>query len=408
VVNGKLFDPELFASAGVASSLGGLLLQLLFLLWCCIYITNKLNVRIRIPTGSFLSYSIHIIGYFIIFFLSIYAVDVIRALVRDSKIQFAYLNPLEPDYYSIIGVVCIALLFICLFLLSLKITSIIDRQPLRMLDKAMVLLICTMLAFAYYLSIDTGISGLWIMLWINVFVVMLPYFNIWDQNKTDFARVFLLLVFISASGSLLLQVYGEKKEKDIRMSYAKKLISEGDAVTEYLLADLQTKIPHDEYVVNFYKPHQFTARVLKDRLQQDYFQEGFSRYAINYYPFNLDGFIPGDETDAFGNVTENGLRANMQVIIPNQLYYITSPSGTFTYLAEYQVMDEDTLLGRLYVELTANSFKSAGVYPELLLEEKDKLPDVTPQYSFAIYHNQHLIEQSGDYFYDYHLEMAAG
>ena len=404
VINWRLFDPELFASAGLASSLGSLILQLLFLFWVCIYITNKVHVRFRVRTASFANYFIHTLGYFIIFFLAIYTVDVIRALVRDSKIQFVLLNPIQPNYFSLIGVVCIALVFICLFLISLKIISILKRHPLMPLDNGIVMLICTMLAFVYYLAFDTGISGLWIMIWANIFILILPYFNIRETEGLDFGKIFLLLVFMSASGSVLLQVYGDNKEKDVRVSYAKKLISKGDAVTEYLLDELQTEIPSDKFVINYFKSPQVSGKDFKDRMQQLYFQEGFSRYTINYYPFDPNGYLLPVAGEDFGFVTENGMKASMEEITRDELYHSSSPSGTFTYLAEYPISQNDSLLGRLYVELTANSFRSAGVYPELLLEEKDKLPQVSPQYSFAIYHNQHLIEESGNYFYDYHLK----
>jgi hypothetical protein len=50
----------------------------------------------------------------------IYCVGVIQSLVRDSKIEFSFINPLQPDYFSIFGVLCMALLMFCLFLLSEK------------------------------------------------------------------------------------------------------------------------------------------------------------------------------------------------------------------------------------------------------------------------------------------------
>jgi len=72
-------------------------------------------------------------------------------------------------------------------------------------------------------------------------------------------------------------------------------------------------------------------------------------------------------------VTEIGMKAGKEELIPGELYHSSSLSGVFTYLAEYPILENDTLLGRLYVELKASAYKSAGVYPELLLEEKDKM-----------------------------------
>ncbi|MEO6167214.1 MAG: ATP-binding protein [Chitinophagales bacterium] len=406
VKNWKIFDADLFASQGVASSLGSLAIQLLFLFWSCIYITNKVHIRIRMEQTSLFNYVAHILGYFSIFFLSIYTVDIIRALVRDSKIEFVFFNPLQPDYYSILGVVCIALIFICLFLLSLKIIATLQRKPLKPLDNGIVLLICTTLAFMYYLAYDTGISGLWVMIWINSLILLLPFFNIRTQGGVNFARLFLMLVFVSASGAVLLLVYGEKKEQDTRINFARKLINTEDKVTEFLLSDLQGKITRDPFVLNFFKSENASAPELTERLQQLYFQEGFNRYRIRYFPVDLKGYLLDGREEYFGFVTEKGLKALKSEIIKDELYHSSSPSGSFSYLAEYGIQDMDSLLGKLYVELTADAYKNAGVYPELLLEDKDKLPFEFMGNSFAIYNHQHLVEQSGEYFYDYHLKWT--
>ncbi len=407
VKNWKIFDADLFASEGVASSLGSLAIQLLFLFWACVFITNNVQIRIRMEQGSLLNYIVHLLGYSVIFFLSIYMVDVIRALVRDSKIEFVFFNPLQPDYYSILGVVCIALIFICLFLLSLKIISTIQRKPLKPLDNGIVLLICTTLAFLYYLAYDTGISGIWVMIWINVLILLLPLFSMRVHGGVNFARLFLLLVFVSASGAVLLLVYGEKKEQETRINFARKLINTEDKVTEFLLSDLQGKISRDPFVVNFFKSENDSGTGLTEHLHQQYFQEGFSRYRIRYFPVDSNGYSLSGRDEYFGFVTEKGLKSLKSEIIENELYHSASASGSFSYLGEYVIFDGETALGKLYVELTADAYKNAGVYPQLLLEDKDKLPIESKGYSYAVYHMQHLVEQHGDYFYEYHIKWTS-
>ncbi|MGB3077066.1 MAG: ATP-binding protein [Chitinophagales bacterium] len=406
VKNWKIFNADLFASEGVASSLGSLAIQLLFLFWACIYVTNKVHLRLKMEQASMLNYIVHLIGYFAIFFLGIYMVDVIRALVRDSKIAFVFFNPLQPDYYSILGVVCIALIFICLFLLSLKIISTLQRNPLKIVDNVIVLLICTTLAFLYYLAYDTGISGLWVMIWINALILILPYFSKRRQDGVNFTQLFLLLVFISASGAMLLLVYGEKKEQDTRINFARKLINTEDKVTEFLLSDLQGKITRDAFLIQFFKSENDSGTELTGKLQQRYFQEGFSRYRIRYFPVDTKGYLLSGKDEYFGFVTEKGLKSLRSEIIKDELYHSSTPSGSFSYLAEYVIQDGDSLLGKLFVELTADAYKNAGIYPELLLEDKDKLPYEFMNYSLAIYSHQHLVEQKGSYSYDYHLKWT--
>ncbi|HYV95279.1 MAG TPA: HAMP domain-containing sensor histidine kinase [Chitinophagales bacterium] len=403
VENWRIFDPVLFASSRVATSLGSLFIQLLFLIWISVHLTNRFRPRFRFSTTSSNNYLAHLCGYFLIFLIVIYSVVVIQSLVRDSKIEFAFINPLQPDYFSILGVLCIALLMFSLFLLSEKIISILHQRPLKWFDNVVALLTCTMIALLYYISSDIGLSGLWIMVWINVFILLLPYFRIGGAPQLNFTRLFLVLVFFASAGAALLYFYGDQKEKNTRQTFARKLISDRDAVTEYLLTGLQKKIEGDPFVNQFFKSPRASGQDLVERLQQLYFQEGFNRYEIRFFAFDKDGILLPGWGEDFGFVTEMGLKSYMQSIgsESDQLYYSSSTSGNIAYLCQYNINDNDTLTGRLFVQLQANAYKSASVYPELLLGEKDKPPVVTPAYSYAIYNKRKLIDQHGNYNYEY-------
>ncbi|MFI5135103.1 MAG: hypothetical protein ACHQD9_04565, partial [Chitinophagales bacterium] len=400
--NWSMFNPVLFASAGVATSLGGLFIEFLVLLWISIDLTYNFTLRIKTDANSIWNYITHLVAYFIIFIMVIYAVVVIQALVRDSKIEFAFINPLHPDYFSILGVLCIALLLLCLYLLSEKIISILNRNPLPLWDRILLLLICTTSALTYYFLYNIGISGMWVMLWTFIFILLLAAFRITARRTFTFSRLFLWLVFFSASGAMLLFYYGEQKEKDTRLVYAKKLISDRDAVTEFLLSELHSKIEHDPFIIQYFQSPQLVSKQLSDRLQQLYFQEGFNRYTIRFYPFDTSGILLPGWGEDFGFVTENGLK-NDKMPAGEKLFYVQSPTGNITYLSQFNIAKDDTPLGRLYVELKADVYKSASVYPELLLPEKDRLPASTPDYSYAIYNRGKLIDHHGSYNYDFRL-----
>jgi len=403
VENWRVFNPVLFASSRVATSLGSLFIQLLFLIWISVHLTNKFRPRLRFSSTSSYNYIAHLAGYFLIFLLVIYSVVVIQSLVRDSNIEFAFINPLQPDYFSILGVLCIALLMFCLFLLSEKISSILQQRPLKWFDNVVMLLICTMIALAYYISSGIGVSGLWIMVWIVVYILVLPFFQIGGRPQLNFTRLFFLLIFFAGAGASLLYYYGDQKEKNIRLTFAKKLISDRDAVTEYLLTGMQKKIESDPFVNQFFKSPQLSGKDLVQRLQQLYFQEGFNRYEIRFFAFDKDGILLPGWGEDFGYVTEMGLKGNMQSIgsDSDRLFYSSSSTGNIAYLSQYKINDHDTLIGRLYARLQANAYKSASVYPELLMSEKDKPPIVTPAYSYAIYNNRKLIDQHGTFNYEY-------
>lgn len=406
LVNWNVFNPVLFASGGIASSLGALFLELLALIWITIDLSNNFRPHFRMKANSFGGYLIHLAGYFAVFLMVINSVSIIRALVVDSSIEFSFINPLNPDYYSILGVLCIALLLFSIFLLSEKIISLLSRLALPFWDRLLLLLICTTTAITYYFIYNAGISGLWIMLWCIAFILLLTRYRITVPQTFAFSRIFLWLVFFSASGSLLLFYYGAQKEKATRLAYARKLITDRDAVTEFLLTELRPRIEHDEFIIHYFKAPQLTSRQIAERLEQLYFVEGFERYSVRFLSFDVNGMLLPGWGEEFGFVTEKGIRSDKTLIGDSAICYSLSPSGSITYLAQFTIKHNDTLLGNLYAELKADVYRSAGVYPELLLPDEERLPSSFIDYSYAIFHNRQLVDHSGSISYDYILPWS--
>jgi signal transduction histidine kinase len=403
VVNWNMFNPVLFASGGIATSLGGLFLELLVLLWIGLDLTNNFRPHIKTNQSSIGSYLVHLFGYLVIFLLVIYSVTVIKALVLDSRIEFAFINPLQPDYYSLLGVLCVALVLLCLFLFCEKIIYLLHRYNLSFWDRLLLLLICTTGAITYYFIFSIGISGLWVMLWIIILILLLTQFRLTMVQSFAFSRLFLWLVFFAASGALLLFYYGGQKEHVTRLAYARKLITDRDAVTEFLLEELKPKIESDDFLIHYFEAPQLASKQIAERLQQLYFLEGFERYSIRFLPFDVSGMLLPGWGEEFGFVTENGVKSDKSPTGVNDVTYAISPSGNITYLARYRILRNDTLLGNLYAELKADVYKSAGVYPELLLPEEERLPNSSADYSYAIYNRGQLIDHSGSIYYDYRL-----
>ncbi|MCY7409313.1 MAG: HAMP domain-containing histidine kinase, partial [Chitinophagales bacterium] len=320
-------------------------------------------------------------------------------------------------YFSILGVLCISMILFCIFLLSEKIFSILKRNPLSVVDTLLILLICSLLTGAYFLWSANGLPGLVVILWTVLFILILPYFGIRELGKLNITKIFLVVIFFCVSGASVLYYYGTQKEKLSRITYAKKLITDRDAVTEFLLSGLKNKIIEDPFVIQYFKSKQLSGKELDDRLRQLYFTEGFDRYTIHFYPFDQDGYLLYGSSNEFGSVTERGIKQGMQSIGTKDLFYSSSATENITYLNQFKIESNDSLLGSLYVSLESNSYNNSGVYPELLLSEKDKLPNVTPEYSYAIYNKRinssakanaqssfQLVDGAGAFNYDYKLK----
>jgi two-component system, NtrC family, nitrogen regulation sensor histidine kinase NtrY len=215
--------------------------------------------------------------------------------------------------------------------------------------------------------------------------------------QSSITSLFLLLIFEAGAYSLLLQRYNQQKETDLRLSYARKLVNERDNVTEYLLGEVRAPILSDQTVRAFFEHPNGNAQRLTDWLDRRYFDDGFNRFDVTYHFYDCDGvpLEPGDAATALGT---KDLIGNSEVCGEHELYFLNEPAGSFTYIAEYPIKNTgEAVIGTLMVQLTSKIYKAVNVYPELLLEEKNKLP--ASDYAYAIYTNNELSEHAGAFTY---------
>ena len=248
----KVFDPSLFASTGVATSLGGLALQLLVLLWALLLPAYDDLVIKKRESNSMAVLLLQIVGNVLIVFATLFSVNMIQVLVRDSKIQFSFLNPLNPDWFSILGVLCIALVLLNLWLFSWRIQNVFRLNIPQTIDQVIVLLISISLGFSYCLFSEIGMIGLIVLLWTVPFTLLVKSIHSSHLLAVRFSQLFIMIVFMTASGSAILYLYGNQKAHDTQIAYAKKLIRTRDGLTEFLVGNMQQRIANDSVVQRYF------------------------------------------------------------------------------------------------------------------------------------------------------------
>jgi hypothetical protein len=400
----EIFNPDYFASPFIAESLGSLVILLCLLLWFCLFVVLKLNLKPTLPSALAGKYAVAIGGYLAIGFCIWYGSNLVKSLVRDSNIYFEFINPFTPDWHSTLGVFSIALAMACFILITIRISEMLRAIEMELRDRLLSMVIALAVFFLYLIYSDSGIQGVWILAWSVLYFILLPNFRFPSFSGVSFLRLFAILVFFCASGSLLLNQFEKQKEKGTRLTYARKLITQRDVVTEFLLANLTDSLNQDKFIPSYFSRGVFSRGELSERLRQLYFQNGFNRYTLVFYYFDPFG-VPLHYSASDSLQSERKLKVGKTPVLMNQLYYQYSPSGDMSYLAEYAVREQGMLMGKIYVELSANNYPLPGVFPELLLEERDKLPKNTRQYSFAIYNAGQLIRYKGDYSYDFRFSI---
>ncbi len=397
----NIFDADIFASPDVAFSLGGMLLQCVMLLWISVWFYNNVLFR-KIKTSNLqIKALLQFLIFCVIFFIGIYFSYAIKGLVRDSKISFRFYNPFNPDNISLIAIFCIAALLFSFFIITFKLLRDSSWFSLKNIYWWLCLICAGVVGTLYYPFFGTGNKGYAVVGGLYIVILIIQLFRVRIILEIGFVRLFILLVLFSSAAAWMIQYYGHEKEITNRITFSKKLFNERDNVTEYLLGKTRYDIRCDNYVMSYFVNQHLSTKEFSDRIQRLYFSSGFNRYEIEFIAYNASGNpLKMDYKSEYGYFGNNLLK-NAEQIEPGELYFSSNPTGNFSYLSVYPIFYNDIFAGRLIIILNSKIYREVNVYPELLLEEKNKIPQADYDYSYAIYNNEKLIDQGGDYPYSY-------
>ena len=398
VIGMKMFAADVFASPDIGSSLGCLLIQSLAGAWSVIYIYffiefPKQRARWFNLLAVFLVVSL-------LFFIGVYFIYSVKGLSRDSKLLIGFLNPITPNYLSLLALICISVFAFCFFMLAQKFSEFVRSVSINSIERLLVISIAGVITTLYSNEFHFDFPTVYISIGIVLLAVVIYILDIRNLIRIDLVRLFVLLIIFSVGCALLTTYFRKENDLNSRVALAHKLINERDNVTEFLLTDMRPQIEADIFIRNYFQnPFLISYREFSDRLRQMYFSFGFSRYEVDFFAFNSEGSPLNNEegrnADNFGNEILN----NSQTLIAGKLFYFNTRLNGSGYYDFYPIIVDGNYLGRLFIVLRSKLLNRINVYPELLLEEKDKIPEEAQSYSFAIYENNRLSESSGRFEY---------
>lgn len=390
-----IFNPNYYASPHVADSLGTLLTEgiLLFII-AANYFTLE-SVSITSDTGKYFLIIIHTL---LISAASFALVYIYKSLILDSNISFEFFNPYNPDFNNLINLAAVGILVFSHLVVCHRLYKDIRNNRVPYIHFWVVFIL--LLSSTFWWFILTSPREIALILALSI----LPTISVADTKRfggylNDVSGIFIMLIAYSLLISYLVYNLSVQKDLDLRKAFASKLITERDNVTEYLLGEIRSNVLNDVLLQKYFASNNIKQQEVIEHLNRQYFDDGFNRFNTKYYFYDKDN-KPISVIEDEPTVSNNELISNSEVCGEHELYFLTEPAGSFTYIAEYPIKKDQEQIGTLMVQLTSKLYKSANVYPELLLEEKNKLP--VSDYSYGIYTGGYLSEHSGEYNYPYH------
>lgn len=406
--NTELFSPAYYGSSIILPSLGDLLINAFLVLFVAyaIFIVVKRDRKTNERSLLFR----YIIS-FILFIISIFLFDAMiylwKGLVIDSNISLNLNNIFSLTLPSILGFIVIATLILSYYLITDKISRIIQNY----IKSPAAFFIMLILALMVYGSIS-------ILIYRNdefTFLIFLFFYlsSFWFVSRRNlpqvsFYRVIIYLVLFALITTYTIHRYNVIKEKEERTLMAVKLSADRDELAEYMFSDVVEKILTDQALIG--SLDQALMDEEEETKMDEYIVQNYFGFYRSKYNFQLtlcdrnrnlvvqpDNFIVGCH-DFFNDIIlETG-----KPTATKELYFLDDGTDDLNYLAIIRFPLDSVNIHReinLYIELYSKYVPRALGYPELLIDKKARdFADIS-NYSYAIYSDSVLLKSVGSYGY---------
>ncbi len=328
----------------------------------------------------------------------------IRLLIENSNISFSLSHIITISPHSIIGYLSIGLFFMALVLLAIK---IIEEGKLFLSRKE--LAVSVLLASAVMAVISFFVFGnlvYFAILFFMMFTLLLVIINRKYLQQYTLSYLIIFISIVSLYSLFLIYDTISNKERKIQKLLAVNLVAEHDPAAEVFLKEIQKKINVDSIIPSLLIP---PFDVLEDYLATTYFNTNgfFGKFDLQITTCTGDDDLliqPEDITVPCFPFFEGMIKDKGLQIPGTNFYFMDNMDGRISYFGKLHYPHASETLGvSVHLEL-ATSLASEGIgYPELLIDKSMQSPKGYEKFSHAKYYAGKLVDQHGDYLYNYYV-----
>jgi two-component system nitrogen regulation sensor histidine kinase NtrY len=408
----ELFDPAIYSSSFVLSSLGDLFINSALFCWVVLFINR------RIPEYSIFSFkhawlnwlASAIMVLFLVSFTFIFA-DILQSLVADAQISFNVTNffSLIKTPYSFVSFVILATLALSYFFISQLFLTISGK-----LTGERTFIILFIAAFIGLLMLtfirDTSVIelNLYVLLWLLVYIWMMKRKVFSGLNfRLNISEVLFWLFVFSFSIAAVIIFENRKIEFEQRVRFAEKLSYQADPSSQTLLSMALTYLDNEYLSRTFprFKEAQ-TNKALKDSIINKNFSIFLNKYDTRLYTYGAD-MVPLYNEDSVSFETLNtiyDIQGKETSIV--DLRYFEKTFDKFSYISRKEITDSTGInMGYLFILSEPRNYKMEALVPKLFKQSRELLPEYAPNYSYAIYSDFELGTYYNDYPFPTHLDI---
>ncbi len=405
LIKSRFFDPQIFASSSINSSLGDLFLNVIAILALCIYLFRSF-FRFQIlhrQNNVVMSWVISIVSGLCILLAGLFPYIVIQTLYNNSSIILDISQSLHFDDLRIIAFLTVLLAGIASFLFSHAWIRIISR------DKNGVRIILSFLVAMVLFALinEWTLQEYWSTLicttgsFLTVYFLKL-YRNLKRLSYGTFAYLFVSIFFLAVNGAYSIQHFTHKEKIQNQFRFASTFLIDRDIFAEYLLNEASKKIASDAFIQTRLMSPFLGKEPIRQKIRQLFLPGYFNKYDVQIFIFNsfgasVDNNIPVTLSERMSGYQQDQFRTEYE-----NVHFVTNPETDITqkYLMRIPIKRLSTVYGYVVVELLLKKIIPENVYPELLVDRTFQEFYHTEDLNYAVFSNKDIVFTSGEYNYE--------
>lgn len=398
----ELFDPTIYGSSFVFSSLGDLMINSILFCWLMLFVSRRLPTQqIQPLRPKWLGLLCIIFALMVLVSVTFVFADILQSLVADAQISFNVTNFFSLTKYSFIGFLILGTLSLGYFFFSQAVLNVIKRLSE---GSTYVIILITLFVGLGILTFTRNPAvlelNLYVLIWLIVYILMMQQ-KIFSgiNSRLNISEVLYWLFVFSFSITGVIIFENKKIELEQRKSFAEKLSLRADPSSERLLSIALTYFDNDFLQRNFERFKNPLANIeLKDSIIKTSFRAYLDKYDTQIFTFD------GSEKPLFNNSQVSYDTLNTIFRIQGKqtsvadLKYFEKSFDKFSYIYRKEVVDPNGVnAGYFFVLSEPKQYKGDALVPELFRQTKELVPEYAPGYFYGVYNKMDLINYYNDY-----------
>jgi two-component system nitrogen regulation sensor histidine kinase NtrY len=406
-----LFDPQVFASSAINSSLGDLLINILALLAICLFVFQNFYrfYLVRIRSNAVVLWLLDLLCGVFIFFASLFPFVVIQTIYNNSSIVLDISESLAFDPLRLVGLVVVVISVVCFFLFAHPFISILGRDKSKIRVVICILVSAGIFAFINNYSGQQYESSLVLGLFYFFTVYFLRLFRQLSRlSYATFTYLFVAIFFTALNAAYAVQHFSHKEKIESQFRFSSTFLIDRDIFGEYLLHDAAVKIANDAFTQARIVTPFLGTEAIGLKIRQVFLPSYFNKYDVEIFIFNASGDAVGNPLLPSFSEMVRQYQAEPFRTSYEGIYFVNNPESDITqkYLIVIPIQRQAAIAGYVVVELSLKKIIPESVYPELLVDYGFQQFYRTQNLSYGIFVNGNILFTSGNFNYEKFFNRA--